>query len=303
MTLGPDTRVRSVNAQGVMVGQDQGLATIWTSSEHLQVRPFDGSTGEARGVNDHGEVVGAATTPDGLTHGFVYSNGAISDLGTLGGRTSVANAISDTGIIVGAAEDSELHNRAFAWQRSSGMKELTTLGGSISYATAIDPFGTNIVGAALNTLTQFRAVLWVNGTNEILDLGTVGGSSSFAYGVNGTDVVGWSYDVLGRQRAFIWTAGVMWDLNTLVGDPAWTLLSAYGINPKGEIVGEGIYQGQRSAFRLSPSVTSSAQVDQLQSDIAALSDASVPESSTFGLLLSAAAAMLFLRCRDETNRV
>jgi probable HAF family extracellular repeat protein len=53
------------------------------------------------------------------------------------------------------------------------------------------------------------------------DLGTLGGSGSWAYGVSadGSVVVGWAYNAAGRSRAFRWTAaGGMQDLGTLGGD-------------------------------------------------------------------------------------
>ena len=43
----------------------------------------------------------------------------------------------------------------------------------------------------------------------------------------------------------------MLDLNSLIpSDSGWDLLEAYGINDAGEIVGEGLYDGQSHAFRL-----------------------------------------------------
>src|ERR1039458_6025678 len=43
----------------------------------------------AYGINDRGQVDGFATVPgDGLTHAFVWKNGPLVDLGTLGGPNS-----------------------------------------------------------------------------------------------------------------------------------------------------------------------------------------------------------------------
>ena len=48
-------------------------------------------------------------------------------------------------------------------------------------------------------------------------------------------VVGYSETTEGQQHAFVWVKGIMTDLGTLSGD---SYSIAWGINPRGEIVGE-----------------------------------------------------------------
>ena len=67
------------------------------------------------------------------------------------------------------------------------------------------------------------------------DLGTLGGSSSSAYGVSadGSVVVGWAQNDEGHTRAFRWTAsGSMTDLGTLGGCCG----AAYGVSANGSVV-------------------------------------------------------------------
>jgi probable HAF family extracellular repeat protein len=50
-----------------------------------------------------------------------------------------------------------------------------------------------------------------------LDLGTLGGTQSFAYAINNNgDVVGYSYTASGDTHAFSYSGGVLMDLNSLL---------------------------------------------------------------------------------------
>ena len=67
------------------------------------------------------------------------------------------------------------------------------------------------------------------------DLGTLGGTVSYARGINDSgQVVGYSYTSSGIYHAFLWQNGSMTDLGTLGGTESY----AYGINNNGWIVGE-----------------------------------------------------------------
>lgn len=81
-----------------------------------------------------------------------------------------------------------------------------------------------------------HAFLWTKATH-MQDLGTLGGSQSFAYGINSSgEVVGCS-DVAGdlQRHAFKWTqAGGMQDLGTLTGYDSGCAL---GINNSNQVVG------------------------------------------------------------------
>jgi probable HAF family extracellular repeat protein len=87
----------------------------------------------------------------------------------------------------------------------------------------------------------------------LTDLGTLGGSNSWAYGINSAgQVVGDSITASGADHAFLYSNGTMTDLNSLI-DPrsGWTLETASAINNKGEIVGVGLNaNGQTDGFLL-----------------------------------------------------
>lgn len=53
--------------------------------------------------------------------------------------------------------------------------------------------------------------------------------------------------------AILWKDGVLYDLNNhLVDGKGWVLWSAKHINNKGQIAGEGTFQGDRRSFLLDP---------------------------------------------------
>jgi probable HAF family extracellular repeat protein len=80
----------------------------------------------------------------------------------------------------------------------------------------------------------------------MVDLGTLGGNFSWAFGINDKDeVVGYSTTASGQTHAFLYSDGRMTDLGTLGGAES----RAYGINVQSDIVGYSTTaSGQTHAF-------------------------------------------------------
>ncbi len=72
---------------------------------------------------------------------------------------------------------------------------------------------------------------------HVTDMGTLGGSSAFAFGVNASGMVtGYSYvNSNGVYQAFIYKNGVLADLGTLTGG---SISQAFAINDSAEAVGD-----------------------------------------------------------------
>ena len=92
--------------------------------------------GTATAINDSGQIV--VNRPNGA---FLYSNGVMTALGTLGGSSSYATALNDAGQVVGYSWTSGASGtpREHAFLYSSGvMADLGTLSGAISRGVAIN---------------------------------------------------------------------------------------------------------------------------------------------------------------------
>jgi probable HAF family extracellular repeat protein len=158
----------------------------------------------AAGLNDSDTVVGVSqTSPNDFNHAFRWtSGGGMVDLGTLGGDASAANAVNGTGQIVGWANDSAGHQRAFLWSGGT-MHDLGTLGGTESEARSINATGT-IVGWA-DTAAQVQHA-FVRTGSAMTDIGKLlNATSSVANDITNDGIVvgtaqgpngefGWLYD-------------------------------------------------------------------------------------------------------------
>ena len=241
---------RAVNENGVVVGEAGGVAYVWGKDGGISALTY----GTAHGVNSSGLVVGEALTVNGHLHAFLWSNDTIIDLDALGGDWSVAYDVNEAGQVVGWAETAQGQARAFIWHNGT-MVELEGFGGwSMAYAVNDDG---QVVGYATDTNGTDRAFLSRIGINTV-DLGSLGGYS-VAHDIDNLGrVVGESATSTGRTHAFLWQDAQMTDLNDLLPPGSgWELIRATAINDAGQIVGQGILDGQRRPFMLTPDTSGS----------------------------------------------
>ena len=227
-TLGGDgSEAYAISNAGQIVGAsftsmltDTSHAFLYSEGKMTDLGTLSGRNSAAAAINSAGQIVGGShiltdtATSDSTptSHAFLYYDGAMTDLGTLGGKDSYATGINDLGQVVGWSDTASGEKHAFLYS-DGNMTDLGTLGGNESLANAINSKRQVVGGSSLPTGAT-RAFLYYDGTMS--DLGTLGGENSYATGINDLgQVVGWSDTTAGESHGFLYSGGKMMDLGTL----------------------------------------------------------------------------------------
>ena len=194
-----------------------------------------GSLSRATGINNAGQISGRSYMPSSVTAGFLWGDGKMINIGSLGNETgeSFAAGINDFAAICGSSEPLDQQTHAFRWQ-DGRMVDLGTLGGVGSRGYAINNLG-DVTGRALPVGSSVNhAVMWIG--EEIIDLGVlVPGYDTYGFGINDLrEVAGWGWVTATSVKGFVWRDGLMCLLPGLAGEDS----SAIAINDSGWIAGD-----------------------------------------------------------------
>lgn len=275
---GMSSQANWISASGLVAGVSQNgetdplipdlpelRAVLWRNGgiTDLGTLPSGGYESFATAVNSRGRVVGEAlnTVPDDFsmvgpgflttqTRAFLWQNGTMQDLGTLGtGTDAMAQFINERGQVVGWSYTSSAPNTScpfflplalgsFIWDEKNGMRDIGNLGGTCAIATGVNNRGI-VIGDNVDDNPIERGFLWDNGS--IKDLGgSIGGNQTTAEAVSQAGEVVGVGTLAGElsYHATLWKhVGEITDLGTVDHD-----LCSFptAINSQAQIVGASL---------------------------------------------------------------
>jgi|ERR1022692_44828 probable HAF family extracellular repeat protein len=189
-------------------------------------------------INNVGQIAGTNESA-GSHMAVIFSSGKLSSLGTLGSylephnstpiNYSFASGINSSGQVIGRSSSPSEGESPFLY-RTGTMTPLSI--GSSAVANGINNAG-RVTGAFFAVSGTFHAFVYSDGS--LSDLGTLGGTQSFASSINTAGQVTGTADTAagGPRDAFLYANGTMKDLGSLNG----TGSTGYAINNAGQVVG------------------------------------------------------------------
>jgi probable HAF family extracellular repeat protein len=197
------------------LGRTDDRCFLWTPwGGTINLRPFKPEIHcVARDVNDRGQIVGETYFYDsGPGQAFLWEEGRMRNLGTLGGVSSTANGINEHGEVVGSSatlREESAPEHAFLWRNGV----MTDLHDSTDY--------TNSLAYALNNKGDIVGLEWVR---------FVGSTSAVRFD---------------KGRVVHLT-------DEAINLEDWQLTMAYDVNDGGVIVGYGYRSGREHSYMLVP---------------------------------------------------
>lgn len=202
--------------------------------------------GTADDINNRGHIV---------ADGHILRNGVASKLQPLiddpGSAWAFPIVINDLDQVIGTSGSRDTLPIATLWNNGGHPLSLGTFGGSRSQANGINNFG-QVVGYAHDTTEVHRAFIWQNGVMSRLPE-PLGAIDSRAEAINDAGQIVGIITLAGRvSTPVLWQDGVVYNLNDLITDNSFRLVSPFEINNAGQIVGVAVKNNATTGFLLNP---------------------------------------------------
>lgn len=244
---------RGINVHGDVVGMPgNNSASAWISGSALSLEAITGLN-RATGVdiNDSRQIAVAYLLAGSRAgQAYDYNTGVLTPLGSLGGTRVIPEGITQTGLVVGHAQQAGGRSRAVMWTNGV-VSELApgAFAGNSTYAIDM-----NEAGVAVGGIDLVGPCMFTEGT--IVQLATVAQSDLVSASAINDDgvIVGFRRRTAGGFRALAWDSAGVHDLGSLLTfqGAGWVLESANGINESGWISGFGTLGGQNRSFVMIP---------------------------------------------------
>lgn len=242
-------------------------AVLWKQDHIIDLGTLDGGyESVGRAVNSKGQVVGLSlntvSDPNSIigsfygigfqqTRAFLWQNGEMQDLGTLGtGTNAIALLINEQGQVAGDSYTSTdpspscfynsnvfpLTTGAFLWEKGR-MTDLGGLGGTCTLVSALNNRGQVAGWSNLTGDQAYHAFRWDRATHpQLRDLGTLGGTFSIAVAMNEAGDAAGGAALVGDQivHATLWGRHGVIDLGTVGTDQC---AEARSVNSTDQVVG------------------------------------------------------------------
>jgi len=172
-------------------------------------------------------------------HAFLYANGTMKDLGTLGGHNSQGEAINRAGQVAGQADTKTGGHDAALWSgnKTVDLGALGPLAGSYSIAYGINDSGQVVGSWGINAGSH--AFLYSNGTiTSLPEPGDFIASGCQARGISNTGQIGGiCADANGNGHLVLWSGSTVTDLGSVgsIGDLA--NIESMSMSNNGQIAG------------------------------------------------------------------
>lgn len=226
---------------GTMFVDDEPNAFLYSAGALTDINPSGARTSFGSGINDAGDVVGRMYSASFSERGFLYSGGAVTDLGLLPGAApngygSAAVGINNAGQIVGSSNTGTTFIQQGFLDQNGQMSPLPGMAQVVGLVpAAINNAGVVAGDSPLAAVSNTIGSMFIddNGVvsyvpcqhvfcfpNSINSSGQVAG-----YGDDGTTL---------NDYAFVYMNGALQQIGALPGESS---SRAYGINDAGQVVG------------------------------------------------------------------